>query len=243
MQPGTDELTAHLSRSSYQRRSRRQRRIKSDDAPVVDHEGVRSVLFDTSTASARPNCTGLLRSFRDFRPADSYPRAARMGVHVVNAKQEVESMSPSSPAPDSYPSGDERSLTMSECRRWLHQHGEGRLGYLSGRGPRSVVVSYAVADDQILMQVPDYNDIAQYAPGAEVTLAVDGEVEGTSADEPAIDEVSVTGTAAHADQTHRPPADAVRFDESWPIGIKTCVVSLPLTQVDGVERRADLRRA
>jgi hypothetical protein len=39
------------------------------------------------------------------------------------------------------------------------------------------VVTYALVGDHILLQVPEYNDITQYAPGAEVSLAVDGQVE------------------------------------------------------------------
>ena len=104
-------------------------------------------------------------------------------------------------------------------------------------------MSYAVAGDEILMRVPDYNDIAQYAPGAQVTLAVAGALEPDLPGEAAIEEVSVTGTAAHADPAQQPPVDTVRFDESWPTGIKISVVSLPLTQLSGVERRADLQPA
>jgi hypothetical protein len=136
-----------------------------------------------------------------------------------------------------------RPLTPKECRRWLEEHHEGRLGYLSGRGPRSVVVSYAVADHQILMRVPDYNDIAPYAPGAQVTLAVDGGLEPGPPGEAAIEEVSVTGTAAYADPAQQPPVDTDQFAESWPTGIKISVDSLPLTQLSGVERRADLQPA
>ena len=67
-----------------------------------------------------------------------------------------------------------RRLSPHECKAWLCSHHEGRLGYQSGRGHRSVVVSYAVAGDQILVRLPDYNDIVHYAPGAEVSLDVDG---------------------------------------------------------------------
>jgi len=136
---------------------------------------------------------------------------------------------------------DHVQLDANECRRWVEQHHEGRLGYLSGRGPRSVVVSYAVVGDQILVQVPDYNDIAHYAPGARVTLAVDGEVEHTSA----IEEVSVTGTAGHQDGNLRAPGDTVptvQFGESWPAAIKTSIVTLPLKDMQGVRRRTDRRR-
>ncbi len=150
-------------------------------------------------------------------------------------------MSPSSAAATSHRPDAPRPLTTSECRHWLQEHHEGRLGYLSGRGPRSVVVSYAVAGDEILMRVPDYNDIAQYAPGTQVTLAVDGEFEPTPLGGSAIEEVSVTGTAAHADQAPQPPVDTVRFHESWPTGIKISVVSLPLTRMSGVQRCFGLR--
>lgn len=141
-------------------------------------------------------------------------------------------MSPSSTAPPGRHLDEQRRLSAGECRRWLEQHHEGRLGYLSGRGPRSVVVSYTVVGDQILVRVPDYNDIAQYAPGAQVTLAVDGEVEHTSATE----EVSVTGTAGRGDGNDRGTVDTVQFDESWPAAIKTSVVTLRLTHLEGVRR-------
>ena len=114
------------------------------------------------------------------------------------------------------------------------------FGYLSGRGQRAVVVSYSIAGAMILVRVPDYNDIAQYAPGAAVSLAVEGAAESTSAGGLATSEVMVTGTAAHADEeTIRPPADTEPFEESWPIGIMTSVVVLPLTNMEGVRRRTD----
>ena len=58
----------------------------------------------------------------------------------------------------------------------LTEHREGRLDYETGRGFRSVVVLYAIADGQILFRLPDYNDIVHYAPGEQVTLEVDAEV-------------------------------------------------------------------
>ena len=81
-----------------------------------------------------------------------------------------------------------RRLSPHECKAWVCSHHEGRLGYQSGRGHRSVVVFYAVADDQILVRLPDYNDIVHYAPGAEISLDVDG---GT----PAAHRETVTVTA------------------------------------------------
>jgi hypothetical protein len=152
-------------------------------------------------------------------------------------------MSPSTTASEGLLPGDTRPLTAIECHHWLRRHHQGRLGYLSGRGQRAVVVSYKVAGGLILVQVPDYNDIAQYAPGAAVTLAVDGTAESTPAGGPTTSAVTVTGTAACVDETTRPPVDSVPFEESWPTGIKTSVVALPLTNVEGFRRPTDQRRA
>jgi hypothetical protein len=137
-----------------------------------------------------------------------------------------------------------RRISRSECCTWLRQHHEGRLSYLSGRGPQSVVVSYIVAGDQILLQIPEYSEIAQYAPGAEVTLAVDRKVGSTSAIQPGvmIDMVSITGIAALAPRAN-PPAAAGGFGESWPAGIKISLLSLPLTQIYGFERVREHRRS
>ena len=147
-------------------------------------------------------------------------------------------MSPASTASPGRHFDEPRRLSAGECRSWLEQHQEGRLGYLSGRGPRSVVVSHSVVGDRILVQVPDYNDIAQYAPGARVTLDVDGEADDPSA----IEEVSVTGTAGHGDGNDRPPSATAPLNESWPAAIKTSVVTLQLTEMEGVRHRGDRRR-
>ena len=125
-------------------------------------------------------------------------------------------MSPSTTAFEGLLPGGHRALTASECHQWLRRHREGRLGYLSGRGQRAVVVSYTVAGVVILVQVPDYNDIAQYAPGSAITLDVEGTAESTSASGPVTGEVRVTGTAAQPDETTRPPANTALFEESWP---------------------------
>ena len=119
-----------------------------------------------------------------------------------------------------------------DCRAWLCDHHEGSLSYLSGRGPRSVVVSYAVVDDHILLQVPDYNEIAHYAPGAQVSLDIADGPEATEADPPgpAIDAVRVSGMAQLSPESEVPCEKS--FEESWPDGIKTSIVSLPLTDLD-----------
>ncbi len=123
-----------------------------------------------------------------------------------------------------------RRLSRTECRDWLTRHREGRLGYRSGRGPRSVVVSYAVAGEQIVVRLPDYNDIAHYAPGAEITLDVDSEPDERRSGP---ETVNVSGLAEQAD----PDEDLgeVDFAESWPDGVGTTVLLLPLTAVQGFE--------
>jgi hypothetical protein len=125
-----------------------------------------------------------------------------------------------------------RRLSLPECRAWLYSHHEGRLGYQSGRGHRCVVVSYAVAGDQVLVQLPDYNDIVHYAPGAEVSLDVDG---GTPAAHR--ETVTVTGTAELADGAQRPLIDQAAFQEHWPSDVRTSVICLPLNTMEGFELR------
>jgi hypothetical protein len=125
-----------------------------------------------------------------------------------------------------------RRLSPHECKAWVCSHHEGRLGYQSGRGHRAVVVFYAVAGDQILVRLPDYNDIVRYAPGAEISLAVDG---GTPAAHR--ETVTVTGTAELAENTYRPLIDQAAFEEDWPSDVRTSVICLPLNTVEGFELR------
>ncbi len=121
-----------------------------------------------------------------------------------------------------------RRMSNRECRDWLSSHHEGRLGYDSGRGPRSLVVSYAIADDAIMMRLPDYNDAVHYAPGAEVRLDVDGPAPDGR------DAVRVIGTAIRTDDDLSAPNP---FAEEWPQGVATSVVRVPMTRVEGLERR------
>ena len=125
-----------------------------------------------------------------------------------------------------------RRLSSHECKAWLASHHEGRLGYQSGRGPRSVVVSYAVADDKILVRLPDYNEIVRYAPGAEVSLDVEG---GTPAAHR--EAVTVTGTAELAENAHRPLIDKAAFEEDWPPDVRTSIICLPINAMEGFELR------
>jgi hypothetical protein len=125
-----------------------------------------------------------------------------------------------------------RRLSPLECRAWLCSHHEGRLGYQSGKGPRSVVVLYTVAGDQILVRLPDYHDIVHYAPGSEVRIDVDG---GTPAAHR--ETVVVTGKAALAGGDQKPPIDQTAFQEEWPPDIAISVICVPLTAIEGFELR------
>jgi hypothetical protein len=121
-----------------------------------------------------------------------------------------------------------RQLTAAECRSWLSTHTEGRLGYLSGRGAQCVVVCYAVApDDKIVLRVPEYNEIGQYAPGEQVTLDVDGMT-------PRGDRQTVRVSGRAEVLTNSSVAALDRQGcERWPTGISTSIVAFPLEEVHG----------
>lgn len=135
-----------------------------------------------------------------------------------------------------------RAMSAEECRHWLRSHHEGRLRYMSGKGPRSVVVNYSVAAGGILLRVADYNDIAHYAPRTRVTLQVDGPVtlqlDGRQVDGPAArgadqrDSVAVSGIAAVLDEASVPIS--VPQPERWPADVATAWISVPMTTVDGI---------
>jgi nitroimidazol reductase NimA-like FMN-containing flavoprotein (pyridoxamine 5'-phosphate oxidase superfamily) len=130
---------------------------------------------------------------------------------------------------------DIRDMSYGECRIWLDHHSEGQLGYVGGRGPRSVVVSYAVTDDQILFLVPAYNEITQYVPGKQVTFQVAGESSGPAPRHH--DTVSVTGTANPPHLAQAPIVRKTNFVELWPPHVTTSVICLPMTELKGSERQ------
>ncbi len=113
-------------------------------------------------------------------------------------------------------------LTSTECRSWLNSHQEGRLDYATGRGPRSLVVRYAIDTDTVFVRVPTYNDLVQYAPGASVTLEVDDRLAGDR-----FEMVAVTGTAALVD---REPA---ALADDWPGDLPTRVIGVPIQTIEG----------
>ena len=130
---------------------------------------------------------------------------------------------------------DTRDMSYNECRTWLDHHSEGQLGYIGGRGPRSVVVSYAVTDDQILFLVPAYNEITQYVPGKQVTFQVAGESIGPAPQY--YDSVSVTGTANVSRPAQAPIVRRTNFVELWPPDVPTSVICLPMAELEGSERQ------
>ena len=117
-------------------------------------------------------------------------------------------------------------VTAAECHSWLGTHTEGRLGYLSGRGPRWVVVSYTMAGDgTVVLRIPEFNEIGQYAPGEQVTLEVDGL---TVPGEPQT--LRVRGRADF--RTGLTPAvEAGEKDERWPAGVHASLVVLHIDEV------------
>ncbi|MFL6064670.1 MAG: hypothetical protein ACJ72G_08375 [Friedmanniella sp.] len=124
----------------------------------------------------------------------------------------------------------ERQLSLSGCCAVLDRHREGRMFYQSGRGPRAVVVTYALDGDGVLVRLPSYNELLQYSRDAETTLEVD-EVcspSGRSAT------VLVTGKP----HICCPRSTALSCLEHWPHGVPTTVLKLPLTDVRGSEHPA-----
>ena len=124
-----------------------------------------------------------------------------------------------------------RRLSHGECRDWLSSHREGRLGYQTGRGPQSVVVCYALTDEQVVFQLPDYNDIVHYAPGERVTL----EVDGLHAAVGQFETVTVTGQAQRVTEQDGSAIAGSHLDEQWPSSLSTTVIRLPMTDVEGYQ--------
>jgi hypothetical protein len=107
-------------------------------------------------------------------------------------------------------------------------------GYIGGRGPRSVVVNYAVTEGQILFLVPAYNEITQYVPGKQVTFQVAGKSSGPAPRY--YGTVSVTGTANLPGLEQAPIVRRTNFVELWPPDVTTSVICLPMAKLEGSER-------
>lgn len=127
-----------------------------------------------------------------------------------------------------------RDMSYGESRTLIRHRHEGRLAYLSGRGPRSVAINYAVTDDQILFLVPSYNEITQYVPGMRVTLLVDQD--GTAPASRPFDTVRIKGTAQLAGTEQASTVERTSFPETWPRGVSTSIIYLPMGEIRGSRR-------
>ena len=133
-------------------------------------------------------------------------------------------------APTIDPSLPARPLSPTECRDCLLRRHEGRLAYTTGRGPRCVVVNYAVHDNEILLRVPEFNEICQYAPGCEVCLVID---EMVSADREWV-EVIASGVASVVDHCEHTSREGDDLDEVWPSGVAASTLRVPIAELHGV---------
>ncbi len=124
------------------------------------------------------------------------------------------------------PSPGRRRLDDDECRDWLARHEEGRLGCRTGRGWRSVLVRYVPAEGELLVQLPDYNDIVRYAPGRPIVFEVSGrQRDGLQ------ETVAVLCEPYVVDSEHI-PADRP-FDEHWPDDLAVSIIALPTDRLVG----------
>jgi hypothetical protein len=85
-----------------------------------------------------------------------------------------------------------------------------------------------VTDDQVVLRLPEYNEICQYAPGREITLNVSSVCATTRT------EVVVTGVGFVPDHQAN-LLESVDLVEEWPAGISTHLICLDLAVVEGTE--------
>ena len=130
------------------------------------------------------------------------------------------------PRRDRQASGGQR--VSREDRRRLSRHREGQLHYQTGRGPRCLAVTYAVAGDYVLLRLPEYNDLGHYAPGRPVVLEVF---------EPD-HSLQVEGVAQVAGPQHQALIERTRFPEAVPAGVASRVICLPLAGLSPMPRRS-----
>jgi hypothetical protein len=114
----------------------------------------------------------------------------------------------------------------------LARRQEGRLGYSSGKGHQTVVVTYLIRDGHVVIRVPEYSEIAWYAPGTEVTLTVDGDQTHPG--------VAHLRRIAVAGECHQQPPDLDPKAEHWPAGINITAICLPLATPGVFDRHFDL---
>ncbi len=135
------------------------------------------------------------------------------------------------PSPATGSGHETRSLSPVECRDRLQRRHEGRLSCLTGRGPRAVVIDYAVDGNDIVLRIPEYNDLAPYATSSEITLLVD--VPGPPGSGPAL--VTVTGRAEVVEHGEHIAPGPKELAEVWPSGLQTWTLRLSLEHLEGYE--------
>lgn len=126
------------------------------------------------------------------------------------------------------PQASSRHLVSSEDRLRLSQHQEGHLHYQTGRGPRSLAVTFAVAGDYVLLRLPEYNDLGHYAPGRPVVLDVPDPDHG----------LQLEGVAQVAGPRLEALIKQTRFPEPVPAGVAARVICLPLDGLGPMPRRS-----
>ena len=89
-----------------------------------------------------------------------------------------------------------------------------------------MVVNYAVHADEIVLRVPEFNEICQYAPGCEVCLVID---EMVGADSEWV-EVTASGVASVVDHCEHTSRERDDLDEVWPSGVTASTV--PITEAE-----------
>jgi len=122
--------------------------------------------------------------------------------------------------------GGPRTPSAQECSAQLREHEEGRLGYLTGRGPRHVVRPYAVRDATLVVRVPAYDEAAQFAGGRQVTFDVSARLDGQTAER-----IDVVARARLVE-----PAGAVLDalpDERWPADLRSWLLYLDVDADSG----------
>jgi hypothetical protein len=92
------------------------------------------------------------------------------------------------------------------------------------------VINYVVHDDEIVLRVPEFNEICQYAPGCEVCLVID-EMVGTDSEWIEITASGVASVVDHREHTSRERDD---LDEVWPLGVTASTLRVPITELHGV---------
>jgi hypothetical protein len=108
----------------------------------------------------------------------------------------------------------------------LREGHEGRLGYLSGRGARSVVVRFALTADGIRIRLAEYHEAVGYADGRQVSLRVE-EMPGAGRSPSTVE---VRGRAHLAPYPTRETEQASDL-ERWPADVATHEMVIPLTEL------------